>query len=153
MKHVLFVCTGNTFRSASADYLLKHLLLEKHDSKFIVSSAGTKGNPLGVYPATKERVAKFGADMSRHQYRILNQEIIGEADIIVCMAKHHQEFIQKNFGAESYLFNELAYDTKTDLKDDDEAAGEYEDLDEFINETVDVIFEGMPELYRKIHEM
>ncbi|MCA9477664.1 MAG: hypothetical protein KC535_00775 [Nanoarchaeota archaeon] len=152
-KKILFVCTGNTFRSASAEYLFKAFLAQHQDNSFIVSSAGTRGNPYGVYRETEQRVKSHGGDMSGHHYMVLDQDIVDNADLIICMAAHHQEFVKKHFGAKSFLFNELAYGKSTDLKDDDEAYGEYEDLGDFIYETVDTIWEGLPVLYEKIQSM
>ena len=39
---VLFVCTGNIFRSMGAEYFLKKHLFTLGDTRFLVSSAGTK---------------------------------------------------------------------------------------------------------------
>ena len=153
MKKILFVCTGNTFRSASADYLFDKYSKMQSSNSYIVSSAGTLGNPVGVYEKTIEMANKYGVDMSAHTYRVLTQDIVDDVDIIICMAHHHQETVKQKFGKESYLFNELSIGEKTDLKDDDEAYGEYADLDDFIVETVETIYERIPALYEKLQQM
>ena len=61
---VLFVCTGNIFRSLTADMALRRLLEGRKG--FHVSSAGTEDYPLGVRPYTQGNcmffpTAKFGA--------------------------------------------------------------------------------------------
>ena len=148
------MCTGNTFRSASAEYLLKAEVQEEHNSQLAISSAGTLGDSeYGPFPKTIERVKFYGGDMSRHKYTILTQEIVDDADIIICMAQHHVDFVKKNFGKDSILFNELVYGKKTDIKDDNEARGEYSDLNEFIVQTVDTIQEGIPLLAKKLEAM
>lgn len=152
MKKILFVCTGNTFRSPSAEYLFD-LYVKEHGGSYVVSSAGTKGWPPGPFQKTIEEVGMFGADMSKHQYRVLTQEIADGADIIICMAEHHRKTLKQTFGKESYLFNELALGESTDLKDDDEAVGEYGDLNEFIEYTITLIHERIPALYKRLQSM
>ncbi len=147
MKKVLFVCSGNTFRSASAEYLLRKFLQDEKDASFSVHSAGTTGNSVGVFDETISEVKKFGIDMSKHQQRVLSQEIIDDSNIIICMTHKHQNIVLENFNRESFLFEELALHLDKDLKDDAEARGEYKDLNKFIDLTIDFIHECIPRVY------
>lgn len=153
MKKILFVCTGNTFRSPSAEYLLKDYLKNNNINNISVFSAGTKGNPGGVFPETIDAVKRYNLDISKHKYRILNQEIIDNADIIISMTHAHRNFIVENFSRESYLFNELVKNESTDLMDDIEAKGQYSNVKEFIFETIDIIHDAVPILSKKIQSL
>ena len=153
MKQVLFVCTGNTFRSASAEYLLRKYLEDQHDGSFTVASAGTKGNPYGMYDSMISTVKKHGVDPSAHRYRVLSEKIVKEADIIICFTRQHADFVQRNFDRRSYLFNYLVSGAKTDLTDDDEAHGTYSDLDLFVEQRVHLIADSIPDLYASLKRM
>ncbi len=154
MKTILFVCTENIFRSASAELLFKKLLKDKKDTSFTAISAGTKGTDTwGMYPETKKRILFYGANLDGYFQKKLTQEITDDSNVIICMTQRHQKFIQKNFKTASFLFNELAYGVKTDLEDDNEAYGKYGDLGTFVTHTVDVIQGGMEELYLSIQAM
>ena len=115
-----------------------------------MSSAGTKGCPLKIYSQTIERVKFHGADMSRHKYTILNQEIVDDSNVLICMTHQHQDFVKTNFGKDSFLFNELAIGKKIDLEDNVEAKGKYSDMSIFIQETIDKIHDGLPSIYEKL---
>ena len=152
MTKVLFVCTGNTLRSASAEYLFRQEV-RKHDTADIeVSSAGTRGNPLGPYPECVERVATHGANMSGHRFRVLTEEIVQDADIIICMSKIHQRFLEEHYGRKSLLFNYIVNGETTDLKDDSEAHIHPGDprFEQFIYRLVDTIAQGMPTVYEYV---
>lgn len=153
MKKILFVCTGNTFRSATAEFLLKDYLKKNTITNFSVSSAGTKGNQGGVFPETIEAMNRYNIDISKHEYRVLNQNIVNDADVIISMTHVHKNFILEKFSRESYLFNELAKNESTDLKDDKEAEGEYVNIKDFIFETIDIIHDGIPEIFKKIQHL
>ena len=68
-KHILFVCTVNRMRSASAQQIYKD------DPRFEVKSAG-----ISSVAAT-----------------VLTRELLLWADAIVVMEKHHRNFIRKQF--------------------------------------------------------
>ena len=80
---VLFICTGNIFRSLSAEYCLKDYL-KKHKIKNIeVSSAGTVANIRDIPVETKKQLLKRGIDPSKHKQRRLTKKILEENDIII----------------------------------------------------------------------
>lgn len=150
--NILFVCTENTFRSASADYLFNTLLQEKQDDSFQVHSAGIRCRWPHMYEETKERLAHYGIAIQKHQSTYLTQKLVDEADVIICMAEHHRQFIKHNFHTNSYLFNELAYGESTDVQDDEEVGTSYGSggLKGFIYDTIDYIYQSLPKIYEKL---
>ena len=70
---ILFVCTGNIFRSLTADVALQKALAGI--SGFHVSSAGTDDYPHIVRPYTAGYLRSKGFDVSSHQRRTLTDVI------------------------------------------------------------------------------
>jgi protein-tyrosine-phosphatase len=86
---VLFVCTGNICRSPMAEYLLRQQVPES--SGWRVRSAGVAA-PRGM-PASRpaiEALEEIGIDLRAHQSRLLTQEMIADATLIVVMTTGHR---------------------------------------------------------------
>ena len=150
---ILFVCTGNKFRSMSAELLMNKFLEKNRINDLSISSSGTNPNIYPPYPDTIARLKKYGCDASKHQFQKISEDDIKDADIIICMAKHHQEYIKINFRKKSFLFNEIAYNKEEDVVDDEEYArvhGWDFDLKEYINKIVDYIHDAIPEIYKNL---
>lgn len=100
----LFVCTGNTCRSAMAGGLAKKMLAEKLGCRVgelrgkgvEVVSAGVFAS--GARPATPEAILaakERDADISRHRSRKLTTELINSADMIFCMTDFHVDEVRR----------------------------------------------------------
>ncbi|MFA5239873.1 MAG: L-threonylcarbamoyladenylate synthase [Phycisphaerae bacterium] len=98
----LFVCTGNTCRSAMAEGLFRKKLAEKlgcevdrlEEKGYKVSSAGLMG--MSGFPASEEAViacAAKGVDIKAHKSRALTRQLIEESDFIFAMTRMHCEQI------------------------------------------------------------
>ncbi len=93
MKHILFVCTGNSCRSVMAEGIFRKLISDRLDD-FSVVSAGTSA--AEGFPATQETVnvlTEEGIDVSDHQSQRLTYEMIRTADKIYVMEKFQMDFI------------------------------------------------------------
>ena len=93
-KRILFVCSGNSCRSAMAEGLAR-ILADRFDLDMEFSSAGTLGSDGA--PASPEAVAvaaELGADISSHRSRTLSPEIVRRADIIFGMEYAHLESVK-----------------------------------------------------------
>ena len=100
VKTILFVCTGNTCRSAMAEGVFKNVLEErtKGNSKIDVISAGISALP-GISPTFEAISVMFeqGIDISQHYAQELQEELIKKADLILVMTNKHKEYIHKEF--------------------------------------------------------
>ncbi|MFG2869397.1 low molecular weight phosphatase family protein [Streptomyces sp. NPDC048338] len=87
---VLFVCTGNTYRSPLAERLLLARL--GPDSPIRVSSAGTRA-PAGdrMDPATRSVLAELGGDADGFRPGSLTTERVMRASLVLGMEREHRE--------------------------------------------------------------
>lgn len=107
---ILFVCTGNTCRSAIAEALARKVIIERGLSDVEIQSAGTSawdGAPAsdGVLLVGMER----NLDLSQHRAQTLTRELVRDADLVLAMGPHHLERIEALGGAgRAYLITDFA---------------------------------------------
>jgi protein-tyrosine phosphatase len=123
--NILFVCNANIVRSFMAERVLKNLL-KRHDIRNVdVSSAGLldmKGAPADA--VARQILQESGIDDAGHQSRLVNEEMIRRADLIVTMERRqlqrigdlYPEFIPKLRVLKSYLPDGGAVETQ-DVRD------------------------------------
>ena len=153
---IVFVCTGNIFRSFSAEYCAKKLAKEK-GINLEISSAGTTARPTQQPDVkTVETLKSLGISDINHKQTRLSEDIIKKNDVIIAMGTDHKEFIKEKFGIDVPLFNEIAYgrtDGVLDIHEKIENWLENRDATEnHIAETVHYIYESMPKILEKIKE-
>lgn len=108
--NVLFVCTGNTCRSALAEAIAGREAASRGISDVHASSAGTSawdGAPAsdGALLVGIERKL----DVNSHRSRQLTREIVDQSDLILAMGPHHVERIEALGGTgKTYLITDYA---------------------------------------------
>jgi protein-tyrosine-phosphatase len=115
MPSILFVCTGNIFRSMTAEYALKAVLDSRSPTR--VSSAGTVALPQAMHPAVRAYVVQRGIDPSHHHQRKVSAELLNVSDLVIAMSTDHQAFLFETFQYRAPLFHDVCHGRSEPLLD------------------------------------
>jgi protein-tyrosine phosphatase len=153
MAHsILFVCTGNVFRSMVAEHAMREQL--GPESGYLVGSAGIEAKPQMIHPVILARMMQKGADPSRHVQHMLTREMVDQTDLLIVMGLNHREFIERTFGRTAPLFNEISFGTDVPILDVHEALPDWEqDLGKaraYVESVVDHIWNAVPSLLTRL---
>ena len=105
---ILFVCTGNTCRSAMAEGIARRVASERGLSDLVVASAGTGANPFPPGTPMPEFGASDGAllvslengiDLGAHRARPLTREAVRDSDLVLAMGDRHLARVSELGGA------------------------------------------------------
>jgi protein-tyrosine phosphatase len=120
---ILFICTGNIFRSLTAEYALRRAL--SAHSYVQIASAGTEDFPHVVWPVVHNYLRVHGFDVSAHQRRTLTREIFETGDLCIAMSTEHRQFVRAHFGRDLPLFTEACGMAAEPLPDVDVAVPDF----------------------------
>jgi protein-tyrosine phosphatase len=152
VQSILFVCTGNVFRSMAAEYALRAQL--GHQLSYRVESAGIEAKANSIHPVISKRLIQKGTDPSAHIPQRLTKKLIDRNDLVIAMGLGHREFIHKQFGLNVPLFNEVSFGEEIPILDLHEALPDWErDIDEaraYVESVIDHIWESVPALMTQI---
>jgi protein-tyrosine phosphatase len=155
IKKILFVCSGNIFRSVTAEHCLKKYLRENNIKGWSVSSSGTSEDASLKYPYFVEKMCEMSmGDVTKHKRRQLIKEHLDNSDFVIAMAPYHVHFIKEKFNnTDVYLFTELVGDGSSGVYDIGEIEGDVRTKDEVIDDTIDYICSRTPDLFRTLSEI
>jgi protein-tyrosine phosphatase len=146
VNSILFICTGNIFRSLVAEYALKAAL--RSAPRIVVGSAGIQALPQPMHPLIRERLLSKGADPSSHVQRKLTRELLEGSDLPVAMGLDHQEFVRLQFDRDVLLFNQICYQRADPVLDVHEAIPDWHLREDaaraYALSLVDYIWDSMP---------
>ena len=145
-QSVLFVCTGNIFRSLTAEYALKAGL--GAGMSCVVSSAGIDAKPQSMHAWVQSRLREKGADPAGHVQRQLTKELVEAADLVIAMGRNHQVFVREQFGCEVPLFNQICLGLDKPILDLHEVMPDWETDPEraraYVRSVIDIIWATAP---------
>ncbi|OGW64887.1 MAG: hypothetical protein A3H49_02545 [Nitrospirae bacterium RIFCSPLOWO2_02_FULL_62_14] len=152
MKSVLFICTGNVFRSVTAEYALRTRM--GPEMRLLVGSAGIEAKPQSLHPLIIEYLRAKGADPSAHVQRKLTRELLESVELAVAMGFDHRDFIREQFGRDVPLFNQVCFEKEEPVLDVHEAMPDWQsNMDEaraYVQSVVDHIWEATPALLARL---
>ena len=135
-KTILFVCTGNTCRSAMAAAMMADIG-EKNDMDILVDSAGVFAT-IGECAADNAIAAmkKRDIDLSLHRTKPLTVELMEMADVVLVMTEAHKMLI--NNMAEGKVFTITEY-AGAEGEISDPYGGDLEEYEEVADELHDLL--------------
>jgi protein-tyrosine phosphatase len=145
---VLFVCTGNTCRSALAEAIARKGASTRGIAEFSARSAGTDawdGSPASdaALLVGMERQLDLGA----HRSRKLTRDIVSDADLILVMAPNHLEPVrQLGGGGKVHLLDDYASRGESNQGIADPFGG---DLDSY-RATVDILEVDIEKMFERL---
>jgi protein-tyrosine phosphatase len=152
MSSILFICTGNIFRSLIAEHALKAYLGEH--SGYLVGSAGIEASPQPVHPFVCDLLRAKGADVTAHVQRRLTQTLLDETALPVAMSLDHRDIIRRRFGREVRLFNEISYGRESAILDLHEALPDWQEVPgaakAYVTDLVEYIWAAIPSLAERL---
>ncbi|HEX8993877.1 MAG TPA: HIT domain-containing protein [Candidatus Paceibacterota bacterium] len=157
-RKILFVCTGNVFRSMSAEYALRKYIEDNNITDLEVASAGTRGGThQGVDSAVLEALRSHGIDASAHVSRPVTKEMLEESDVVIAMADYHVTQMDAELGfKEPVLFNRIAKGESTSVPDINDVIPDYQTnrkaVEDHTHKTVSYICENIPALYESLDQ-
>jgi protein-tyrosine phosphatase len=152
MRSVLFICTGNIFRSVAAEYALKAQVGPA--AQGLIGSAGIEALPQPLDPLICDRLRQKGADPSGHVQRKLTRQLLERVEVPVAMGLDHRDFIRRHFGRDVLLFNELCCGTDEPVLDVHEAIPDWHRnpaaARAYVLSVIEFIWNAMPALLARL---
>ncbi|MFA6088943.1 MAG: HIT domain-containing protein [Candidatus Woesearchaeota archaeon] len=154
-KSILFVCTGNIFRSLSAEYAFKKYLSDNKITNWKVGSAGIVAKKEPIDAKTLQVLNKLGVKNIHHKQRKLTKKLLNEYDVVIAIAKNHEDFIKSKLKHKCVLlFNEAAINEKSSIWDINDEIKDYatnrKAVEKKIEKTVIYIFKKIPSLFKNV---
>lgn len=145
MMNILFVCTGNTCRSAMAAALMNKIAAE-NDFDVRIESAGIFANDgdMASDNAIKAMIP-YGIDLTLHRAQPVTEDLIKQCDLILTMTEAHKMVLEPMAKGKVFTLTEYAGESG-DIPDP--YGG---DLDEY-NECASAIYSALTDVAEKIAE-
>jgi protein-tyrosine phosphatase len=150
MVSVLFVCTGNQYRSPiAAETFRGQLTRDGRAGQWMVSSAGTwTSSGRQALPDAVELARSFGVNIDGHTTRMLDAKMLEDADLVFVMEQGHKESIQVEFPfakKKVYLLSQVLDELAYDIPDPASAQSEAREI---IRDLVAMVRAGSGNIYR-----
>ncbi len=147
MPSILFVCTGNQYRSPIAAAYLSRLLIERGVEGWQVDSAGTWAVPARpIYPDAAHAASKLGVDVGSHVTRLVDEATLKDHDLILVMEKGQREALNVEFPAvrdRVFLLSDMLDSAPFDVPD---PVVSTDDTEVILRDMCDVIRHGLPRI-------
>ncbi len=110
--NILFICTGNTCRSAMAAAMMDKIAVDRN-LDIRIESAGLCAPDGRAASENAIRAARaYGADLSNHRAKTVTKELIDASDLILTMTSEHKRALEPM--ASGKVFTLAEYVSRTD---------------------------------------
>jgi protein-tyrosine phosphatase len=152
-RRILFVCTGNIFRSLTAEYALRAAL--RGADRIVVESAGTEDYPHVVKPVVRDYLLAKGIDVRGHRRRTVSAAMLAPPTLIIAMSTEHRAVLRDQFGViDAPLFMSACGYAEEPLPDVEEAVVDHTTnaaaADAHVRATIDRIIAATPRLAERL---
>lgn len=144
--NILFVCAGNTCRSAMAAAIMNKIAME-NDLDVRIESAGIFAHDgQSASDNAVKALETYNIDLSNHRTKPVTEDIVKQSDIILTMTEAHKQILKPLAEEKVYTLLEYAGDSG-DINDP--YGG---DLDEYRN-TAQEIYDSLVDVAEKIADI
>jgi Low molecular weight phosphotyrosine protein phosphatase len=155
MATILFICTGNIFRSLTAEYALRAQLPPSHPHR--VRSAGIEAHPEPVAPTVRDRLLARGVDCRDHVPAAADARDAGRGRPRRSDGPGPPRVHPTGVLARGPLFDEICFRREEGVLDLHEAladwSGDPEASQRYIVRTVDHIWKAMPAFIARLSDL
>ena len=121
VRHILFICSGNTGRSVAAEALCRNQIAAR-GLPLAVASRGVAVDPANLRPEAPlaTLLAARGIDIAPHRAAPLTEADVRDADCILTMTAAHKQCVLARFPAAAgklRMLSEAAHGIQQDVAD------------------------------------
>lgn len=152
MPSILFICTGNQYRSPIAAETFRGQLI-RHGciAQWQVGSAGTwTYSGQRVLSEAAELARSFGINIDGHITHMINSQMLEYADSVLVMEEGHKESIQAEFPFARRKIHLLSQVVEGIVYDIPDPAGAGRESRSIIRELIGMVRTGYGNIYRMV---
>ena len=144
MPKIVIICTANVCRSPVGEAVLRERLEGLGLEGWEVGSAGTWAYPgQSAAKFSIQLMAEKGLDIQNHASQIINEELLEETDLALCMEIGHVEALRAEFPRHRFKIFLLTEMSERIYSVRDPYGGPLESYEEMVQEVTMLIDEGM----------
>ncbi|MBK9049456.1 MAG: low molecular weight protein arginine phosphatase [Chloroflexi bacterium] len=154
MPLILIICTANICRSPVGEALLREKLTALGHQDWVVASAGTwaqDGRRAAEF--SQQLMGQRGLDIRSHRSRTITEEMLAEADLVLCMEAGHAEALRAEFPSQApkvYMMTEMR-GRKYNINDP--YGGPLDTYQQMVKELDEVIESGLPRIVELVQKV